>query len=540
MSIPKVMGIETEFGAFMKTTGQIHEADFVDFQRMINIVRAYFNLQQNTVGSAGEIENPDRIANLRMSPFYPFLSHHNLLPNGARFYIDGTHLEYSTAECLSARTLVAADKAGEVLIILAKKRINDLSGAGKQLIIYKDNSDRNGHSYGCHENYLVERDAFNRIIDPAGLEVGRLASFLICRMIFTGSGKMGIERPRNGRLPESEGVYQISQRADFIETLLSESTMYERAIVNTRDEPMADERRFGRLHLILGDANLAEVAKYMRAGITSIILKMIEDEFLQGDIIIGDPVRGIKLVSLDLTCQKPVLETLDDRKVSALDLNEEFLRRARDYFSTVQEPSEEERRLLQIWEETISDFRTDNQARLCRRFDWKIKKKILDCFMEAHDVPWQDAATAVVKKEGRPYRVADELGKKDMLYHGLDNETGLYLAALAAGEVEQVVGGKDVANLIKSPPQECRSYLRGRCLGKFYDDIDRADWDSIIFKSEAMGIKGSKFFVFFDSPGIRMTDPAWGGKDDVGEILDQAKSCDDFLKALQELEEAGR
>jgi len=184
-----------------------------------------------------------------------FPSHHSFLPNGARLYIDGPHIEYSTAECLSAKTLVAADKAGEAILNLARIVINKrLAQDNEEIIIYKDSSDRKGNSYGCHENYLVSRDAFDRIMNPAGFEVGYLASYFVCRQIFTGAGKMGVEF-KGERVNES--IYQISQRADFIKELLSRCTVDRRAIVNTRDEPLADGRRFGRLHVIVGDANLS-------------------------------------------------------------------------------------------------------------------------------------------------------------------------------------------------------------------------------------------------------------------------------------------
>ena len=549
MPIPKIKGIETELSIVKKNGHYFAPANIFDLERMVDAIRRYFGLSVGSrEESLREIENAERLDDfhplraraarwLRQRPSSLLAVHHNLLPNGARLYIDGPHLEYSTPECLSARTLVAADRAGEAIVSVARRAINEQFAQGEELIVRKDNTDRNGISYGCHENYLVSRPAFGKMMDPAGLEVGYLASFLVCRLIFTGSGKMGVESDGE-RLAEHNAVYQISQRADFVKVLLGGCTVLNRSLVNTRDEPMADETRFARLHVIVGDANLSEVANYMKVGITSIVLKMLEDEFLQGDIIIGDPVNGIKLVSQNLDCKSPVLETLEGRKLSSLNFNEEFFRMAKAYFSNVCEPSPEENDLLRLWEETISDFQGGNEARLASRFDWKIKQRILNDFLEAHGVSWQDIDKAEIRNGRRRYKVVDQLRSKDMLYHDLDKERGLYWAYKEDGEVEQLVDSSDAGHLVKNPPPECRSYFRGRCIGKFSEDIETVDWGSIYFFGKNAANSGRNFHISLASSGvgIELLNPLWGGEKDVKEIIDGAADPRDLLKELQETE----
>jgi len=512
VSIPKIKGIETEWSAIIKRGHKYRLPEPFAFNQMINIVRKHISfptLSQND-------------------------SLNNLLPNGSRLYLDGPHIEYSTPECLSAKTLVAADKAGEAILNLARMGINkELAEEGEEIIIYKDTSDRKGHSYGCHENYLLSREAFDRITDPAGLDVGYLASFFVVRQIFTGAGKMGIESDGK-RLDES--IYQISQRADFIKTLLSLDTISNRGIVNTRDESLADPKRFARLHVIVGDANMAEMSTYMKVGVTSIILKMIEDEFLEGDIIIQDPVEAIKLVSRDLSCQKPVLETLEGRKLSSLDLNEEFFERAQVYFLKVVEPSPEEKDLMQKWEETISDFRTGNEERLQRRYDWKIKQAILNRFLEAYDISWNEVKDAVIRYDRRSHKVVKQLFKKDLLYHNINKEVGLYWGRKEVGELEGVVSGDEIVELVKNPPPECRSYSRGRCLAKFFSEIDTADWDEICFSNRRLRKSSRDYSVFYDRSGIDLANPIWGGKADTEEILEKSETPDDLIKNLKEEE----
>ena len=83
------------------------------------------------------------------------------LENGARFYQDiGCHPEYATPECDDVAELVAHDKAGERIITrlasTAERRMRNDGFYGK-ISIFKNNLDTPGNTYGCHENYLMER-----------------------------------------------------------------------------------------------------------------------------------------------------------------------------------------------------------------------------------------------------------------------------------------------------------------------------------------------------------------------------------------------
>jgi proteasome accessory factor A len=554
MAIPKVMGIETEWSVVIAVKNEYEPAKVHFLEAMIDVIKKYFQLPLS--GGFSEIENIERISAEERKDLErvirdpeslfapPVPRYHNLLPNGARFYIDGSHIEYSTPECLSAKTLVAADRAGEAILGLAQKSVNrsweeNRRRFKRELRVYKDNSDRKGHSYGCHENYLVSRETFDGITSPSRLDVGYFASYLVVRQIFCGAGKMGMEK---NKIRSKESLYQISQRADFIQELLSFCTTDRRGIINTRDEPLADRKRFGRLHVIVGDANMSEFSTYLKMGITSIILKMIEDHFLDGDdILVINPVPGIKLVSQDLTCRKPVLETMGGKRLSSLNLNEEFLQRAQDYFSQVCQPSSEEEDLLRKWEETLSDFQTGNEERLRQRIDWKIKQGIFNHFLEAHGISWEDIGRAVIRRGRQSYKVIDQLFAKDILYHNIDRERGLYWAHKEAGEIEEIVTRDDVLYLIKNPPSECRSYFRGRCLAKFFESINMADWNEIVFRgTEKEGVVNEDFSFFAPLLTMNLLNPIWGGKEDTEQILDEANNYQDLLSALQKLSKIRR
>ncbi|MDP6244943.1 MAG: proteasome accessory factor PafA2 family protein, partial [Myxococcota bacterium] len=201
------------------------------------------------------------------------------LINGARYYVDHAHPEYSCPEVTSPRDLVVHEKAGERIMEMSRRESNALLPAGTQLLLYKNNSDRKGNSYGAHENFLMDRrTSFKQVVE-------HVTPFFVTRQVYTGAGKAGSE---NRSQPCN---YQISQRADFFETEVALDTMVKRPIVNTRDEPHADREKYRRLHVIVGDANLSEYTIYLRTGVTAIVLSMIEDGAIRKSLSLRDPVR---------------------------------------------------------------------------------------------------------------------------------------------------------------------------------------------------------------------------------------------------------
>src|ERR1051325_6167568 len=184
-----------------------------------------------------------------------------VLSNGARFYNDHAHPEYSTPECTTLRQLVAHEKAGERILAECARRRNLNLPAGTEVRLFKNNTDFAGHSYGCHDNYLIRRDL------PWDELVAGVLPFLITRQIFAGAGKIGIEAETGGGT--EQGALQISQRADFFTTRVSIDKMNNRPLVNTRDEPHADPSRYRRFHVILGDSNMREWAPALKVGTTA-------------------------------------------------------------------------------------------------------------------------------------------------------------------------------------------------------------------------------------------------------------------------------
>ncbi len=275
MALPKVLGIETEYGIFVRggdnnpvSASSLLINAYVAAQRQASRIGWDFEDEQPTTDARGFTMDES------IAPEVETTLVNAVLTNGARYYVDHAHPEISTPEVTDAREAVVWDRAADEIVRDSMTYARDLLGDSSEIIIHKNNSDGKGNSYGCHENYLVAREL------PFGRLTSQITPHFVTRQIFTGAGKVGCELP--GR-PNDDIGYQISQRADFFEEEVGLETTLKRPIVNTRDEPHADPLKYRRLHVIVGDANMSEVATYLKVGTTAIVLSMIEDDELGDD-----------------------------------------------------------------------------------------------------------------------------------------------------------------------------------------------------------------------------------------------------------------
>src|SRR5680860_54055 len=290
MAIPRMLGTETEFGIMIRRKADFNSvlASGLVVNGSPDGLRVRWSLAE---------ESPGRDARGRSFGTGLALDSETLnvlLPNGARMYVDHSHPEYSTPECLGAREAALHDKAGELAMVRAAAAAQRMLEPDQTISLYKNNSDGKGNSYGAHENYLVSRAL------PFADIARYLTTFLVTRQIFTGSGKVGVE---NGR---STVPFQISQRADFFEERVGLETTLRRPIINTRDEPHGDPKRFRRLHVIIGDATRSEIQTYLKLGTASLFLGAIEDGALPDDLGLLDPVASTWQVSHDLSLARPL------------------------------------------------------------------------------------------------------------------------------------------------------------------------------------------------------------------------------------------
>jgi proteasome accessory factor A len=363
----------------------------------------------------------------------PYSSYSNsFLTNGARFYQDtGSHPEYSTPECDDLHDLVRHDKAGERILensLLALEERFRKEGFRGKIFVYKNNTDTVGNTYGCHENYLVDR----RIDFARYSEL--LIPFLVTRQIYTGAGKV---LRTNG-----EVHYCLSQRAQHIHYKLSCSTTSSRPIINTRDEPHADAEKYRRLHIIVGDSNMSEFTTYLKVGATALVLQVIEEGGLPSSLQIEDPVRAIKEISRDAGMRRKIrLE--GGKELTALEIQRQywewthrhFERRGKD--ATVTD-------LLDRWEAVMDALETD-PLRLRRHIDWVIKKSMVEAYMAERRCGWDDPRIALM----------------DLQYHDVRQDRGLYYLLSQRGFVEQIASEEEIQRAISTPPQTTRAKIRG-------------------------------------------------------------------------------
>ena len=464
----RVFGLETEYGI------TIHGAESVDVvAESIELVRRYTEHGAHMKWDY-ELEDPHRDArgfrakellqDTDESAYYEIDKNRPLsfeeiktdlvLSNGARFYNDHAHPEYSTPECTTLRELVAQDKAGERILAECARRRSSKLPPENEVRLYKNNTDFSGHSYGCHDNYLMRRDI------PWDRIVSGVLPFLITRQIFAGAGKMGVEGEGAVSQPS---VFQISQRADFFSVLVSIDTMNRRPLVNTRDEPHADASRYRRFHVIIGDSNMSQWATALKVGTTALVLGLIERG--EGpELEIAQPVDATRAISRDQNYDW-IIELIDGRKISAIDVQRLYLSAAQKSFPT---PDEETKWLLREWENVLNDLQRD--VGLTRdRIDWVAKKFLLAELKEEEKLAWSDPWLQAI----------------DLEYHNLNRDEGLYYELLRQGSMRRVVTEDEIKAAIFTPPDTTRAYFRGRSVARFNDSIESIQWDEMVFRNGA-------------------------------------------------------
>jgi Pup amidohydrolase len=504
VGLRKIIGVETEYGILVR--GAAESNPIAASSVLIN---AYVQELARTstsrsrvaprVGWDFEDEHPDIdargfTADTALAPEVETHLVNAVLTNGARYYVDHAHPELSTPECADPRTVVVFDKAAEVVLQRSMRAASAVLPPGEEIVVYKNNSDRKGNSYGCHENYLMDRAVpFSRIVT-------HVMPHFVSRQIYTGAGKVGSEA---AGMSAEEVPFQLTQRADFFEEEVGLETTLKRPIVNTRDEPHADAQRYRRLHVIVGDANLAEVATFLKVGATALVLTMIEDDFLPRDLSLATPVHALREVSYDLTLRKP-LELADGSRMTAVEMQWELLDRAKKYAEEQGLDciggAEVGGEVLRRWEDVLTGLETD-PMRLAGQLDWVAKYRFMQGYQDRHGLGWDDARLAAM----------------DLQYHDLRPEKSL---ASRVG-LERLTTDDEVLTAVTEPPSDTRAYFRGKCLQRWADQIVAANWDSMVFDIGGDPLRR-----------VPMMDPTRGTEAHVGKLMAECTSTAELLERL--------
>lgn len=489
MALHKVLGTETEFGITIQ-----HQADFNPVLASSTVVNSYAGERARIRWSFDE-ESPGRDARgfsfADVSPVELETGLVNVvLANGARLYVDHAHPEYSTPECYDPLEAALHDKAGEVVMARAVAAAHRVMPEGERMLIYKNNSDGKGNSYGAHENYLMARTI------PFGEIVRHMVGFLVTRQVFTGAGKVGAE---NGR---PDVAFQISQRADFFEEEVGLETTLKRPIVNTRDEPHADPTKYRRLHVIIGDANLSEVQTFLKLGATALVLDALEDGALPESLSLAKAIEATWKISHDPTLTETVrLE--DGRRITALEAQWQYFEWARKHANN-SDLGDVYARVLAVWEEILTDLEADPML-TADRLDWVAKHRVLQAYRDRDGLSSDDLKLRLL----------------DLQYHDVDPARGLYHRLVARGDMQRLFDDAEIAKAVSEPPERTRAYFRGQCVSRFGDALAAANWDSLVFDTGEAVLKR-----------VPMMEPLRGDKDRVGPLLERANSPAELLRVL--------
>ncbi|WP_131104862.1 depupylase/deamidase Dop [Ornithinimicrobium sufpigmenti] len=499
MSVRRVMGIETEFGI---TSTQVDRRGTPLSPMLLSaqVVRAYVAgsapgdalptgagwdyADETPLRDARGFEMARALADRsQLTDIEDPTIANTVLANGARFYVDHAHPEYSAPEVTSPLAAVRFDRAGELVV---RRALETLAADGQDVRLYKNNVDGKGASYGTHENYLVPRSVpFDRL-------AGLLIPFLVARPVIAGAGRVGL-----GQASETPG-FQLSQRADYLEAEVGLETTLRRPIVNTRDEPHATPHLHRRLHVIVGDATMADVTTYLAMGSLSLVLRVIEThpELLEGMALVR-PVPSAQVISHDPTLRATV-PLADGRELTGLDLVEAHLQaveQARDLAlasgderwaeepgegatsggtgdrrtDAQSDPATDTAHVLVRWRQVVDALRRD-PAEAAGQVEWVAKHSLLTRFRDRAGVGWDDPRLAAM----------------DIQWHDVDPARGLAQKLRAAGHLERMVTDEEIVTAVTSPPEDTRAWFRGECVRRFgpQGEMRGASWDSVTLLDE--------------------------------------------------------
>lgn len=438
----RIFGLETEFGCL------VADDNLGDPEGVVELIKDYLFYEMKI--GAIDLHARDEV-------FEPAKSGGFLL-NGGRMYIDavGSHLEYATAECRVLKDLVANDRAGQRLIVRALKELE----IDDSVSVYNNSVDHfGGHTFGCHENYLVKMEE-----DFFSYQASLLYPFLVTRQIFAGVGRVGghilanpgtrpdyqdvMEHPIDyiwvsniySVYPDSRVHYQLSQRADHILKTVASRVRFNRALINPKWEHYYSHDGMQRLHLLFGEPNQNEYAYALKVGTTSVVLRLLEEHRVPDDLLVASPLVALRDVSRDPTFQWDVIMA-DGSRSNAIAIQRRYLELAQTYRGE----DEQTDWVLREWESTLNGLAKDPME-MADRLDWVAKHKIIEAYRAEEGLDWDD----------------DALHSVDLEYHNIDPAKSLYYGWEEVEGVSRITDDLDIVDAMTDPPANTRAKGRAK------------------------------------------------------------------------------
>ena len=459
----RIFGIETEFGCMTRdpsvgTSEEIVEQvkDYAFYEKKLGVIDLHARDYAFEPARAG-----------------------GFLKNGGRLYIDavGSHEEYATPECTDLIDLVRHDRAGRLLL---SQLVEEL-GLQESVSFHNNSIDHfGGHTFGCHENYLVQIE--DRFFTDA---LSYLLPFLVTRQVYAGIGRVGghrLSRPSSKNnimtLGEHEvdyvwvsnfyGVeidpnvdFQLSQRADHIVKTISSRVRFNRAIINPKWDSYYSYSNLHRLHILFGESNMSEYACWLKVGTTSLVLDLIEEGTIPTDIELADPLETLRSVSRDPE-MKWLVRLRGGKSIPAIDLQRRYLDAAKKYFQRRDEQTDS---VLREWERTLDDLERDPLS-TSDRLDWSAKYVLYQQYMKENGLTWKD----------------DVMQSLDLEYHNISPRDGLFYGLEAAGAMQRMTTDAEINDAITTPPQNTRALGRGQIVSQLISKPGTRyviDWDAV-------------------------------------------------------------
>ena len=380
---------------------------------------------------------------------------------GARLYLDvGSHPEFATAECDRLEDVLAQDRAGELVMADLAEQANArlaATGVPGRIHLLKNNRDAEGNGFGCHENYLVRRrgDFWN--------DARTLIPHLVTRQILVGAGHIAADGD-NRRAADGLRAYVFSQRADQMWDAVSSATTRARPLINTRDEPHADVEHYRRMHVIVGDSNIAQGSTLLKVAAMDLLLDYLEHGGELGDLALADPMKAIRDTCHDMS-GGVLLERSDGRTITPLEMQAEHLGRLRDHVAQGIEITALHEAALDLWERGLQALRLQQPELVDKELDWAVKHRLLTRYCQRHDTDLTDP---------RVSRLA-------LAYHDVSPGGGLRQRLEGAGLLRRFVDDETCRRAVDTPPATTRARLRGAVVAKAEDlrcDVS-VDWVGI-------------------------------------------------------------
>jgi proteasome accessory factor A len=211
-----------------------------------------------------------------------------------------------------------------------------------------------------------------------------------------------------------------------------------------------------RFQLGMSDSNMAQMAEYLKIGVSDLVLALAQCDALDDAPILVQPMAALRKINGDPSLSLSV-KTKAHGMLRALDIQRWYLDRAKDVF-LADVVSLERKKILELWEECLNTLE-DNPAHLFGRIDWITKSHL-------------------IQKAGEGLAYTDQK-RIDLQYHELGS--GFFVELECVGLALQIIDPADIEEAMYKPSSPQKVQQRVRYIKKLADaDLPVSiNWDSV-------------------------------------------------------------